>query len=428
MATNDNHYLHSKIESNTVIMKINGIYLTQCLYPNTNGGTLHNYGIVNYLQKLININVYSHLENRYDLDDARKNYSNEKFDVHFYHTRKGIRNIRAKVALIEPVDRGMLEDVRNCIRKDNVKFIFYVIRMYGYITALKREFPDINYVYISHNCEYLNIIDDLKRYDEIHNVSKIKHATKLIRSNIFISVEKKCLQEATVIFSITQYDSVKLSRRYNIPIDKFVTSKPMIQYNSIRSKNAWDDNHFSHKIIIVGNMSWYPTAEGAIWFTNAVFPLLSNKDPKCQLYIVGANPPEYVRNLSDLYRGVTITGYVDSVDEYYKNCDIAVIPVFSGTGAKIKALEAVGLHIPAVVSEYAAKDYEGMSNAVLTARDYDAQGFADQIEKLLNSETARKTVSEKEDKYYSDYMSDSKPVKEYMENMLNEFETASHPS
>lgn len=407
-------------------MKAHGIYLTQSFFPNSNGGTLHNCGLIRYLQNYLSIDVYSYLGDKYNIEEAYKSYHNEPFNVHFCSARGKIRRFNAKMALIEPVNAEMLNDILKCIRENDVKFIFYVIRMYEFVAILKKEFPNINYIYISHNCEYMNILSDLRHYDKAHNVTKIMHVFKIIRSKAFVQIEGKCLRNANAIFSITQYDSERLSNRFGIPISKFITSKPMIRYTSMRENDAWSNNNFTHSIIIVGNMNWYPTEEGVVWFVNMVFPTLQARDHQCKLYIVGANPSAEVRNLSNLNCGITVTGYVDSIEEYYRKCDIAVIPVFSGTGAKIKALEAIGMHIPTVMSNYAAKDYDGMSESVLVAKDYDANDFINKIEKLLKYDTFRKEASEKEEKYYSNYMTDSKPVREYMESTINELETTSH--
>lgn len=60
------------------------------------------------------------------------------------------------------------------------------------------------------------------------------------------------------------------------------------------------------------------------------------------LYIVGNNPSEEVKKLSGQYNEkVTVTGYVESVDEYYDMCDMMVVPLFIGSGQRVKLIEAV---------------------------------------------------------------------------------------
>ena len=148
-------------------------------------------------------------------------------------------------------------------------------------------------------------------------------------------------------------------------------SKPTIEYSSTRSEDAYSSQR-EIRLLIVGNMSWYPTVSGTVWFIDNVYSKLLESNSMLNLYVVGGNPPmELIRN-AEKYEGIKVTGFVDDLDWYYRNCDIAVVPIFEGTGAKIKVLEAVGNHIPCVISQFAAKDYAGIEEAAFVAADKEA--------------------------------------------------------
>lgn len=387
------------------------VYLVQKIYPNTNGGTMHNIGLCRYLSRFVCLHVYTFT------DDADAQYPAQPKDPFIIHTYKRPEDagsfLWARFMLVEPVERQMLADVTEQIQKGDVKIVFFTIRMYLTARALRKRFPKLSFLYISHNCEYANVRADLRLYDRAHNVKGLLHMLKMFRANGFCLAEKNCIRMAERIFSISPSDSEQLSERYHADRERFITSKPMIPFSSDRTESG--SLTFHHRLLIVGNMNWFPTASGALWFAEEVFPELLQADPQLQLFIVGASPTEELKDLGKKNPQVVITGFVDSVDEYYNSCDIAIVPVFEGTGAKIKVLEAVGRNIPAVVSEFAAKDYPELSHAFLTARDRDITDFAQKIRILMNSSEKRAEMTRRESADYRTYMLDSVPVREYLE-------------
>jgi hypothetical protein len=396
-------------------LKPSGIYLLQRLYPNTNGGTLHNYGLMTYISKYVDLHVFSCLEEKYSYDMARVPFANNDFKVSFYHTYGRVKSkIYSKLHLIAPVDIRLLHDLEEEIRRNSTSVLFYVIRMYAYVRILQREFPQVRFVYISHNSEYANIYDDLNKYDSSHEVTGLRHKFKLCRAKGFTAVEKQCCTSSDVVFSISNGDTRRLCQKYQLNPSRFVLSKPMIPYTNLRSANAYRNEYFRHRLLIVGNMGWYPTADGAMWFADKVYPNIKRTDPEAELYIVGADPSPELQALGNEYPDTHVTGFVNSIDDYYRDCDIAIVPIFSGTGAKIKMLEAVGKGIPCVASCYAADDYEGMNTAVLTAQDRNVNEFTHTVLRLLLDENERKEAVLRESAYYQDYMSDSLPVREYL--------------
>lgn len=99
-------------------------------------------------------------------------------------------------------------------------------------------------------------------------------------------------------------------------------------------------------LVFLGTMSWPPNEEGIGWFLTEVWPHIRDAPGRPRLFVVGHDPPGWLANLED--RRVVVTGYVERLDEYLRPRNVFVIPLLSGSGIRIKALEAMAAGMPVV--------------------------------------------------------------------------------
>lgn len=99
--------------------------------------------------------------------------------------------------------------------------------------------------------------------------------------------------------------------------------------------------------------------------------------------VVGANPPADLLSCND-GESVTVTGYVEDPGPYLASCEVFVAPLISGTGIKIKVLEAMASGVPVVANDVAMQGIPAQAD-----RDYlhaqSADDFALQVVKLLQN-------------------------------------------
>ena len=78
---------------------------------------------------------------------------------------------------------------------------------------------------------------------------------------------------------------------------------------------------------------------GIRWFISDVLPMIRNRFKDAQLLIGGS----ICKQLTSFNHteGIKLYGYVDSPSEFYMQGDIAINPVYQGTGLKIKTFEAI---------------------------------------------------------------------------------------
>ena len=94
----------------------------------------------------------------------------------------------------------------------------------------------------------------------------------------------------------------------------------------------------NHNIMFLSGNNGF-NQNGIKWFIKDVFPLILKRFPDAKL-MIGGGICKVMQELKNV-EGVDMLGYVDSLDEFYRLGDVAINPVYQGTGLKIKTFEAL---------------------------------------------------------------------------------------
>jgi len=89
----------------------------------------------------------------------------------------------------------------------------------------------------------------------------------------------------------------------------------------------------------LGSMNWIPNEEGIRWFLTQVWPDVHNQFPGMKYYLAGREMPGWMRTL-DL-PGVVVCGEVPDAAAFIASRAIMVVPLFSGSGIRIKIIEGM---------------------------------------------------------------------------------------
>lgn len=123
------------------------------------------------------------------------------------------------------------------------------------------------------------------------------------------------------------------------------------------------------RILFVGNGAYQPYARGLAWFVTEVVPRVRETLPAA-FRAVGRRPHNPVTAA-----GVEYTGTVPDLREHYEWAHVAVVPVFEGSGTRLKIPESMAYRRPVVSTSMGA---EGLP--IEGGRHYrradDAEGFA----------------------------------------------------
>ena len=79
---------------------------------------------------------------------------------------------------------------------------------------------------------------------------------------------------------------------------------------------------------------------GLRWFVDSVFPIICSKVPDAKL-LIGGSICNVIKSSFEGKKNIKLYGFVDDPYEFYSLGDVAINPVYQGTGIKIKTFEAI---------------------------------------------------------------------------------------
>jgi glycosyltransferase involved in cell wall biosynthesis len=160
--------------------------------------------------------------------------------------------------------------------------------------------------------------------------------------------ERRILNLADGIMSITSDDLEDFKKMgINIPSQTIAVPRETEQVKT---------DYSSRTFYFIGSMNWEPNIEALHYLLDEIWPGLKKEIPEAQLLLIGSfmdklNIPES--------NGVSVLGFVDNLDEIYLNEGILLLPIRSGSGVRIKVLEAMSKGAPIVSTQ---KGVEGIQS------------------------------------------------------------------
>jgi GT2 family glycosyltransferase/glycosyltransferase involved in cell wall biosynthesis len=133
-------------------------------------------------------------------------------------------------------------------------------------------------------------------------------------------------------------------------------------------------------LLFLGSFRHLPNLEALNWFAGSVFPLVRQGEPRARLVVVGSDPPPRysLRNAE----GIEMVGLVEDVREPLRRHAVFLCPILSGSGVRVKLLEAFAAGIPVVSTRLGAEGLTEADGEICALAD-DAEAFAERVVELL---------------------------------------------
>jgi glycosyltransferase involved in cell wall biosynthesis len=139
------------------------------------------------------------------------------------------------------------------------------------------------------------------------------------------------------------------------------------------------------KLFHLGSMNWMPNQEGIKWFLNEVWPDLHARHPELTFSLAGRAMPQWLVKLQ--IPGVIVDGEVSDARTYMQQHDAMIVPLFSGSGIRIKIIEGMLAGKTIVTTPVGAEGINYTPGKELLIAT-DAHEFAQAIEFLLTQPDA----------------------------------------
>lgn len=334
----------------------------------------------NFIEGLINLNYFVDLV----CYDDNKSFNKEDENISGYNNLnisyvKLKRASKLKVmfsilpgSIVNRRSKAFLNLIELLLYQNKYKNIFVNHqRMVFSLEAILKKKLESKIFFISHNVESL-----LSKNNSLNCksfIDKILYWQDALKNKMY---ESKWLNYFDYITTISEYDQDYYKLNFSNP--KTFVLRPNFEINK---KNINYEKKQINKIIIVGSFIWKPKRENIISFlkSNNFNKLHENN---IHLTIVGRAEPILYENINNKYKGVHMTGEVESVDSYYNEAKIAIIPEVLGGGFKLKVAEAA-LHQCAI---FAVKGAITKCNLIKNKHFKESNSFDELIDEIIKAQ------------------------------------------
>jgi glycosyltransferase involved in cell wall biosynthesis len=136
-------------------------------------------------------------------------------------------------------------------------------------------------------------------------------------------------------------------------------------------------------VLSVATMYYPPNVEAVSWFATRVFPMVKSALPGTRFLIVGRRPPKTIARLATRDASIVVSGYVADLTPIDRQSGVLVVPVSSGSGMRVKILEAFARGIPVVSTTVGVEGIGARAGEHLMVAD-EPKEFADAVVRVLS--------------------------------------------
>lgn len=149
----------------------------------------------------------------------------------------------------------------------------------------------------------------------------------------------------------------------------------------------------SQAVIFVGTLDYGPGGTAVRYFCHEILPLIHARLPETAFFAVGQNPPQDLQDLAVQDSRILVTGRVDDIRPYVARSNVFVVPLQSGSGTRLKILDAMAMGIPIVSTSIGAEGLDASSGENILLADTPEE-FSSAVLQLLEDEALRKTLTD----------------------------------
>lgn len=241
------------------------------------------------------------------------------------------------------------------------------------IKALQEEKFDIVLLEGLFVSSYLNVIRDNTDAEVVFRAHNVEHEiwernTRNERSGLkkvylnklaqqLKKQEIKLLNKVDKIATITEKDKQQFKMMGCIKQQAVIPFG--INLNDYPSKKRKPEIDFFH----IGSMDWEPNIHGINWLVNEVWK--NDKIGNAKLTLAGKNMPSSLLDLNQ--PNVNVVGEVEDAIRFINDHQVMVVPLFSGSGMRVKIIEGMALGKTIIATQIAMEgiDYNDGENVLI---------------------------------------------------------------
>ncbi|WP_297101744.1 glycosyltransferase family 4 protein [uncultured Draconibacterium sp.] len=268
------------------------------------------------------------------------------------------------------IDENFSEALKDLLSKNE----FDIIQLEGLYVCpyipLIRKYSNATVVYRAHNVEF-EIWERAAKLSQGLKKIYLKNLSKRIKR-----FETELLNTYDILVPITARDGEILDSLGNVK-DKQVSQTGIDSTTVVPEKTNLEFPSLFH----MGSLEWAPNQEGILWFLENCWSQIHRKYPDLRFHVAGRNATQWLIDKLNV-EGVVFEGEVADAYQFMNSKAIMIVPLFSGSGMRIKIIEGMALGKSIVSTSIGAEGIDVTDGEnVLLAND--ASGFVEAVSGLL---------------------------------------------
>ncbi|HXS38116.1 MAG TPA: glycosyltransferase family 4 protein [Flavipsychrobacter sp.] len=213
---------------------------------------------------------------------------------------------------------------------------------------------------------------------------------------LLFEYEKFAMRRSNGVFFISGEDAAWAMNNYSLPKSKshFVPYGTNFKevpegHEEARTQIANELNIDPDKpwLYFLGALDYYPNTQAVSFILDEIVPRLNNAGIMYELLFAGKGLPETLQQQIEQIQQTRYLGFLPSLNNFIKGCDILLNPLILGGGTKSKAVEALGYGktVISTLSGSAGILKEVCGNSLLVSPDNDWDAFTGNIIKAIEA-------------------------------------------
>jgi glycosyltransferase involved in cell wall biosynthesis len=261
---------------------------------------------------------------------------------------------------------------------------------------------------ILENLNTINAVSVIRKYDkrvpiiyDAHNVDS-NLSTGTVHQQGIVKIESTLFKKVNAIFTCSEKDRKEFIKMNRNQLPVTVIPNGVSIENQLYNKGV---NETSPQYIIFCGALWTSAnQEGLLWFYEKIWQEIKMTLPQLKLLVVGGGqtPDIFQPLLRD--PSLVFTGAVEDVKPWYNKAAVAIVPLLSGSGTRLKILEAMSFGLPVISTSKGAEgiEYKNGNDIIIEDKEKDFSRslinlINDKRKRILISETARRMINKRYD-------------------------------
>lgn len=336
--------------------------LPQVIYPQSSGGKKIILGrIFEQLTKNSHVAVICFNTNNEDTEEFETFCKYHKIDLYIFtpkYAKKKIGIYRYLDYLrkffsfypkfsVNTIENDFIDLINKYYQTDDILY-FESIYFYPLLKYIKHNINRSEIHFVFQNVESLFLNEVARLQDNfllrlVYTIESIK--TKYLEKKIFKSTNN-------LLFTfLTDKDLDTYKQLYAVDESHLLLNKNNL---FMESTIKWNPDLKNKYILFAGSISFEPNFEALKWFKENIFTDFLNKHPDVKLIVTGKYEMEKKSIFDD--QKILFTGNIsqNDLDSLYEKCLFVISPILSGSGIKVKNIEAIKNGIPIVMTHFSS--------------------------------------------------------------------------